>query len=275
MAMHGIASVTPLERWCREYRAGGPEALGPRPKGRPRGSKSKPKPEPTLEQELAEQVAYLKAKVTYLEKPGPCGRPSHAARAKRRPSAVALIDKVFKRILELDGNPRNRGDYGGKAYIRHCMEDHNGQVPLWVLANDLSFGQTVWFFQVQSPAVRLAVAESFTGLYADTHDGPRRITIKRLDSIFNRLVFYRNLCAHDERCYCALYDGRANENVYQAIGDLGYLLDKDDYLELFGRFSALVARATSAMPSRRQAILSAMGVRERELADRAEIILRS
>ena len=86
---------------------------------------------------------------------------------------MALIDKVFKRILELDGNPRNRGDYGGKAYIRHCMEDHNGQVPLWMLANDLSSGQTVWFFQVQSPAVRLVVAESFTGLYADTHDGPR------------------------------------------------------------------------------------------------------
>ena len=56
MAMHGIASVAPLERWCREYRAGGPEALGPRPKGRPRGSKSKPKPEPTHEQELAERV---------------------------------------------------------------------------------------------------------------------------------------------------------------------------------------------------------------------------
>ena len=56
MAMHGIASVAPLERWCREYRAGGPEALGPRPKGRPRGSKSTPKPEPTHEQELAERV---------------------------------------------------------------------------------------------------------------------------------------------------------------------------------------------------------------------------
>ena len=68
MARHGIASVAPLERWCREYRAGGPEALRPRPKGRPRGSKSKPKPEPTREQELAEEVAYLKAKVAYLEK---------------------------------------------------------------------------------------------------------------------------------------------------------------------------------------------------------------
>ena len=68
MARHGIASIASLERWCREYRSGGPEALRPKPKGRPKGAKSKPKPEPTREQELAEQVAYLKAKVAYLEK---------------------------------------------------------------------------------------------------------------------------------------------------------------------------------------------------------------
>ena len=35
MAMHGIASVAPLERWCREYRAGGPEALGRGPRAGP------------------------------------------------------------------------------------------------------------------------------------------------------------------------------------------------------------------------------------------------
>lgn len=68
MAKYAIASIAPLERWCREYRAGGPEALRPKPKGRPKGAKSKPRPKPTREQELAEQVAYLKAKVTYLEK---------------------------------------------------------------------------------------------------------------------------------------------------------------------------------------------------------------
>lgn len=68
MAEHGIASITALERWCREYRAGGADALRPKPKGRPKGAKSKPKPEPTREQELAEEVAYLKAKVAYLEK---------------------------------------------------------------------------------------------------------------------------------------------------------------------------------------------------------------
>ena len=68
MARYGVASVTALQRWCREYRAGGAEALRPRPKGRPKGARSRPKPEPTREQELAEQVAYLKAKVAYLEK---------------------------------------------------------------------------------------------------------------------------------------------------------------------------------------------------------------
>ena len=68
LARYGVASVTALQRWCREYRAGGAEALRPRPKGRPKGARSKPKPKPTREQELAEQVAYLKAKVAYLEK---------------------------------------------------------------------------------------------------------------------------------------------------------------------------------------------------------------
>ena len=68
MAIHGIASVTPLERWCREYRSGGPDALRPKPKGRPRGAKSKPRPAPTREQLLEEENAYLKARVAYLEK---------------------------------------------------------------------------------------------------------------------------------------------------------------------------------------------------------------
>lgn len=65
---HHIASIASLERWCREYRAGGAEALRPRAKGRPRGSSNGPAPAATREQELAEQLAFLEAKVAYLEK---------------------------------------------------------------------------------------------------------------------------------------------------------------------------------------------------------------
>ena len=40
MAEFGIMSLAPLERWCRLYREGGAEALRPRPKGRPKGSRA-------------------------------------------------------------------------------------------------------------------------------------------------------------------------------------------------------------------------------------------
>lgn len=57
MERHGIASLSPLESWCRAYREGGPEALLPKPKGR------KPKPEKPVyasrEEELAARVREL------------------------------------------------------------------------------------------------------------------------------------------------------------------------------------------------------------------------
>ena len=58
MGRHGIASVTALERWCRAYREGGPDALKPKPKGRPR------KPE---EPAYASREEELEARVRELE----------------------------------------------------------------------------------------------------------------------------------------------------------------------------------------------------------------
>ena len=67
MAEFGIMSMTPLDRWCRLYREGGAEALRPRPKGRPKGSKAEPR-ELTREQELEERCRRLEAEVAYLKK---------------------------------------------------------------------------------------------------------------------------------------------------------------------------------------------------------------
>lgn len=36
MERYGIKSCSALERWCRDYAASGPDALAPKPKGRPR-----------------------------------------------------------------------------------------------------------------------------------------------------------------------------------------------------------------------------------------------
>jgi transposase len=67
MAQFGITSSSALKKWLRAYREGGPEALRPKPKGRPRGARSAPK-EPTREQELERRVQRLEAENAYLKK---------------------------------------------------------------------------------------------------------------------------------------------------------------------------------------------------------------
>ena len=67
MRRFGIASASPLDRWCRLYREGGTEALRPKPRGRPGGSGAKAAPM-TREQELERQVRRLEAEVAYLKK---------------------------------------------------------------------------------------------------------------------------------------------------------------------------------------------------------------
>ena len=67
MRRFGIASESPLRRWCQLYREGGAEALRPKPKGRPRGSGSRAAPA-TREGELERKVRRLEAEVAYLKK---------------------------------------------------------------------------------------------------------------------------------------------------------------------------------------------------------------
>ena len=67
MARFGIASPSSFKKWLKAYREGGPEALRPKPKGRPRGSGSPPR-EATREQELERRVRKLEAENAYLKK---------------------------------------------------------------------------------------------------------------------------------------------------------------------------------------------------------------
>lgn len=67
MARFGIASPSSFKKWLKAYREEGPEALRPKPKGRPRGPGSSPK-ETTREQELERRIRKLEAENAYLKK---------------------------------------------------------------------------------------------------------------------------------------------------------------------------------------------------------------
>ncbi len=67
MSKHGIANLTQLKKWARAYREGGPEALRPKPKGRPRKDGiGSPGPK-SREQELEAENRRLRAEVAYLK----------------------------------------------------------------------------------------------------------------------------------------------------------------------------------------------------------------
>lgn len=80
MARFGIASTSPLQKWLRAYREGGPEALRPKPKGRPESEKAASEPM-TREQELERRVRKLEAENAYLKK-------SIALKAEKRSRAA-------------------------------------------------------------------------------------------------------------------------------------------------------------------------------------------
>ena len=68
LSRYGIANQTQLKRWARAYREGGPEALRPRPKGRPGRPDGEPSGTATREEELEAENRRLRAEVAYLKK---------------------------------------------------------------------------------------------------------------------------------------------------------------------------------------------------------------
>ena len=183
-------------------------------------------------------------------------------------SANKLINAVFNKIRNNnDGNhPKKEKDY-----IRHCMISHGGEVPLWVLANDLSFGQMKWFFQVLDKHMQIKISEEITNIYRHTRQGQHdirqheyNIKTDRLQRILNRLVFFRNICAHDERLFCAKYDNRVNESVFAAINDLRFFLDKDDYIAFYKRFLQLLRGIKHKLPDQWERLHQSMGIRHED-----------
>ena len=106
MAAFGIMSMSPLKKWCALYREGGAEALRPRPKGRPSGSKARPR---TREQELEERCRRLETEVAYLKKIACPGREGRALTRAKAEAVAALRAEGhgLGRLLECAGMARS------------------------------------------------------------------------------------------------------------------------------------------------------------------------
>lgn len=180
---------------------------------------------------------------------------NYARTGQAHEKASQLIPRLQKILTDNSDCERK----GRKEYLVHCLNEHDGEVPLWVLTNDLTLGQIYWFFQSQNILIRGSIARSFTVLYGDSHRHKTEIDAQRIDKIYRRMKDFRNICAHDERLYCA-HPHDSNNTVFQLVKDLRFVIDKKRYLEFLQQFNSLLMHLGEDIPAYVDSVYREMGL---------------
>lgn len=167
-----------------------------------------------------------------------------------------LIDN-FKKILHKP--PFDRGAFK-REYIEHYATNHD-ETPLWVLTNFLMLGQIFKFYEFQPESMRNSIAKDFSKLYEETHGNKILISPKRLRLIYDHIKDFRNICAHDERLYCAKVSPSHDVTFARLLSELSIVLTKEESKRMHGEVIRLLSEmvvdlgADIAYP-----VLRAMGV---------------
>ena len=99
-----------------------------------------------------------------------------------------------------------------RPFIKHYMLKY-GAVPLWVLQNDLTFGNIEHFYQFQKRGVQNRASR----IVGDVAGHGDRIGARDLLECFYVLVGFRNICAHGDRFYCADVRGVHADGMLDAL----------------------------------------------------------
>lgn len=167
-----------------------------------------------------------------------------------------LIDD-FKKVLHKP--PYDKGTFK-REYIEHYVKKHD-ETPLWVLTNFLMLGQIFKFYEYQPESMRNSIAQDFAELYGETHGVKVKISPKRLRLIYDHIKDFRNICAHDERLYCARVSPSRDVTFADLLGDLSMVLTKDENARMQGEVIHLLHEMMTDLGIEIAApVLEAMGV---------------
>lgn len=151
-------------------------------------------------------------------------RRSYRADAGYRKKIDMLIGDFEKVLCR---SQKWKSDYK-RDYIRHYENNHDN-TPVWILMNYLMLGQAFKFYEFQPESMRNSIAKSFSDLYSETHEVDKRISPRRLRLAYDHIKDFRNICAHDERLFCARVSPSHDVNLVGVLSDLELVLTEDDY----------------------------------------------
>ncbi len=159
-----------------------------------------------------------------------------------------------------------------KPYIEHYERSHDS-TPIWVLMNFLMMGQAFKFYEFLPESVQNAVAKTFSELYAESHPAAVRISPRRLRLAYNHIKDFRNICAHDERLYCARVSPAKDITFARMLDDLQLVLTDEDHKKLKKRITLLLTDLTAEIgPERTETVIAHMGLTGTEEAFYATLI---
>lgn len=142
------------------------------------------------------------------------------------------LKHYISNIQELHATLMRKSTKSKRDFIRHYREKHEW-IPLWVLCKELTFGNVEHFFNLMKPEEQRLVCKRIANIAGKTkEDGYFSPREARLG--LEILVKARNICAHDERLYCANLGGRRNVNFIEMLAYLKRYLttaELDDYLK--------------------------------------------
>lgn len=114
-----------------------------------------------------------------------------------------------------------------REFIKHYRERHGG-VPIWVLVGDMTFGNMEHFFNLMKPSEQALVCKRISEVTGSNS----YFSTKEARIGLNLIVKARNMCAHDERMYCARIGKRQKASYVRLLGYISRYLPEKEFLSM-------------------------------------------
>ena len=144
-----------------------------------------------------------------------------------------MVVKFINDVNVMLGRDLKRPPAFTKDYLDPYKNAHDN-VPLWVTMNSLSLGQAFKFYTFLDESTRFAIAQRFQEMHREAReDRARRITHESLRRSYDHIKDFRNICAHDERLFCAKVDKSKSTNFRRLMADMYAVLTVDQCDSLY------------------------------------------
>lgn len=154
----------------------------------------------------------------YLDRGNFCAANDYLVPRSFAGNKAALHNQNIVRLMTLL-NRKLQVNNRTRDFIRHYVQTYN-KVPLWVLVNDLTFGNIVNFYQLMQTNDRNAVCSIIAkGVSWDSKKNGT-LSPRKLLRTCDVLKGFRNICAHDERLYCAQVEEASLGDMVKLLGNI-------------------------------------------------------